>query len=73
MDGTAKWLMGGFVGLLGLVGLFLAAGASDRGIYVFGMALAAFAVIFVFALIKQGFDALEREARAHDHQPSAAQ
>ena len=64
--------MGGFVGLLGLIGLFLAAGAADRGIYVFGMALAAFAVLFVFALIKQGFDSLEREARAH-HQPSAAE
>jgi hypothetical protein len=72
MDGTAKWCVGGFVGVLGLIGLFLAAGAADRGIYVFGMALAAFAVLFVFALIKQGFDALEREAQAH-HQPSAAE
>jgi hypothetical protein len=72
MDGTAKWISGGLVGLLGLIGLYLAAGAADRGIYVFGMALAAFAVLFVFALIKQGFDALERESRAR-HQPSAAE
>lgn len=72
MDGTAKWCSGGLVAILGVIGLFLAAGAVDRGIYVFGLAVAAFAVFYVFALIKQGFDAFERDARAR-HLPSAAE
>jgi hypothetical protein len=72
MDGTAKWCIGGFVAVLGLVGLFLAAGAADRGIYVFGLAVAAFAVVFVCGLIKHSFDALEGAVRAR-RLPSAAE
>lgn len=71
MEGTGKWIAGGFVAFLGVVGLFLAAGADDRGIYLFGLALFAFAIFYVFALIKQGFDAAEREAKAR--LPSAAE
>ena len=72
MDGTAKWCAGGLVALLGVIGLFLAAGAVDRGIYFFGLAIFAFAVFYIFALIKQGFDAREREPRAR-HLLSAAE
>jgi hypothetical protein len=72
MDGTAKWCIGGFVAVFGVIGLFLAAGAADRGIYVFGLAVAAFAVLFVFALIKQAFDALERAGQTR-HLTSAAE
>ena len=61
MEETAKWIAGGLVSLVGIVGLFLAANAIDRGIYIFGLALAGFAVIYVFALIRQAFD--ERDAR----------
>ena len=56
MDGTGRWIAGGVVAILGVIGLFLAAGAADRGIYLFGLALFAFAILYVFALIKQGFD-----------------
>jgi hypothetical protein len=60
MEGSLKWIVGGLVGLIGLVGLFLAANAHDRGIHVFGLGLAAFAIIYVFAQMKQGFDARDR-------------
>lgn len=70
MDGTGRWIAGGLVALLGVIALFLAARAADRGIYLFGLALFAFAVSYVFALIKQGFD--EREAKARQL-PSAAE
>ena len=49
MDGTLKWIVGGLVGVIGIFGLFLAANAEDRGIY-------------VFAQMKQGFDASARSA-----------
>jgi hypothetical protein len=61
MDGIAKWCIGGVVAVLGIVGLFLAARAVDQGIHLFGLALFLFAILYVFALIKQGFDAHERE------------
>jgi len=60
MEGTLKWIACGLVGVLGIFGLFLAANAEDRGIYVFGLGLAAFAIIYVFAQMKQGFDANDR-------------
>ena len=62
MDGTLKWIVGGLVGVIGIFGLFLSANAEDRGIYVFGLGLAAFAIIYVFAQMKQGFDASARSA-----------
>jgi O-antigen ligase len=57
VQGTGSWIIGGLVALAGLIGLFLAADAVDRGIYVFGLGLFAFAVLFVFSQIKHAFDA----------------
>ena len=62
MEGTLKWIACGVVGVIGIFGLFVAANAHDRGIYVFGLGLAAFAIIYVFAQMKHGFDT---NARAH--------
>jgi hypothetical protein len=64
MEGSLKWIACGFVGVLGIIGLFLAANAADRGIYVFGLGLAAFAIIYIFAQMKQGFDASDRARSA---------
>src|SRR5215831_14564821 len=61
MEETVRWIGGGLVSLIGIVGLFLAANALDRGIYIFGLALAVFAVTYAFALIRHAFD--ERDAR----------
>ena len=44
------------VGLVGLLGLFAASHAVDRGMYVFGLVLAAFGVLFDFWLLKGHFD-----------------
>jgi hypothetical protein len=58
--------MCGFVVLLGIVGLFTAAGAHDSGMYIFGLALFVFATAFVFGQMKQGYDAADRATgRAH--------
>jgi hypothetical protein len=64
MDGTLKWIASGVVGAIGVFGLFLAANARDRGIYIFGLGLAAFAIIYIFAQMKQGFDASDRARKA---------
>jgi len=51
MTNTANWIIGGVVALLGLTGLFLAAHGLDDGVYLFGLGLFAFAVLFLFSLI----------------------
>lgn len=48
--------VGLLVSVLGLIGLILASGANDEEIYVFGLSLAGFAVVFVFGLIRRHFD-----------------
>lgn len=62
-DVVSSWVMGLFVGVLGVVGLFMAAGAHDFAIHGFGLGVFAFAVLFVFLLIKRAYDAAERAER----------
>lgn len=64
MANTGKWIVGGIVSLLGVIGLFLAANAKDDGIYLFGFAIAAFAIFYVFAAIKQSYDRKPAEDRS---------
>lgn len=66
MQGTAPWILGGLVSLFAVGGLFLAAGAADPGMELFGLALFGFGVLFVFWLIKTGFDAAAERRRARD-------
>jgi cytochrome c oxidase cbb3-type subunit 1 len=61
MAGIGDWIVGGLVGFLGIVGLFLASASIDDGLYMFGLALAGFAVVVVFSLVKQRFDAGEAD------------
>jgi hypothetical protein len=42
--------------VFGFAGLFLAAGAWDDGMYVFGLSLAAFSALFVLGLVKRHYD-----------------
>ncbi len=56
------WLFGALAVLFGLIGAVLAAGALDFGMLTFGLLLVAFAVVFVFWLIKDSFDEQERSA-----------
>jgi len=57
-----EWILGLVLAFLGIVGLFLASGAYDIGMYFFGLALFVFAVLFDFWLVKKHFDAEERAA-----------
>ena len=60
MDIEASDLIVGLVmAALGLVGLFLASGANDNEMYVFGLALAGWAVVFVFGLMHRHFDRID--------------
>ncbi len=54
------WIFGLLAGLCGLLGAVLAAHALDVGMFTFGLGLIAFAVVYVFWLIKDHFDQRER-------------
>jgi hypothetical protein len=66
VDGLDSWIMSGVAGILGVAGLFLAAGADDGGIYLFGLLLFAFAILFIFSRIKGAFDAAESRGPAEE-------
>ena len=53
---------------LGLIGLFMAAGAQDDEIYVFGLSLAGWGTAFVFGLIRRHYDRADA-ARIAAHIP----
>lgn len=55
-DDISGVLVGALVAVLGMVGLFMASGAYDNAIFIFGLSLAAFAVIFDIGLIRRHFD-----------------
>jgi hypothetical protein len=61
-------LVGLLVLVLGLAGLFLASGALDDEIYIFGLGLALFAAVFDIGLVKRHYDRVEAaraEAKHH--------
>jgi uncharacterized membrane protein (DUF4010 family) len=58
----SNWIFGIMAGLFGLIGLFMAAGAHDIGITIFGYALMVFAVLFCWFMIKTAFDQAERQS-----------
>ena len=49
-------VVGLMMAVFGLIGLFLAAGAADAEMYVFGLALSGFAILFDFGLIRRHHD-----------------
>jgi hypothetical protein len=49
-------VVGVFVAALGVIGLLLVAGALDQEIYIFGLSLFGFAVVFDFGLVRKYFD-----------------
>jgi hypothetical protein len=56
-------IVGFLMTAFGIIGLILASGAMDNEMYVFGLALFAFAVVFDLGLIRRHFD--RQEARRH--------
>ena len=53
---TSDFIIGTMMAVFGLIGLILAAGAVDSGIYVFGLCLAGFACLFNIGLIRAYYD-----------------
>lgn len=45
--------------VLSLMGLFLAAGAHDNEMYVFGLSLVGWGIVFVFGLVRRHYDRLD--------------
>jgi ABC-type spermidine/putrescine transport system permease subunit II len=50
-DAMGSFVLGGIVGVIGLLGLFVAAGASDGVFYATGLGLFVFCVLFIFVMI----------------------
>ena len=67
----SSWITGAVTSLFGLVGVILAANAADPGIYIFGLGLFVFAVLFAFWLVRQHFNAQD-EAAAEAALPALA-
>jgi hypothetical protein len=59
----SDFIVGLLMTVFGIIGLILASGAMDNEMYVFGLALFAFAVVFDLGLIRRHFD--RQEARRH--------
>jgi uncharacterized membrane protein len=57
----SNWIMGVLAVLFGFVGLFMASAARDTGIFIFGMAIMLFAVLFSWWMIKTAYDEAERK------------
>ena len=62
MQGTAQWIWCGLVGVMAVIGLFVAAnaGAESPVGYWGGLGFFAFGVLFVLWQIKLGYDHAER-------------
>jgi len=56
---TGNYVLSGVVGIMGLVGLFVAARAGHGMTYYGGLTFFAFAVLFVFLMIKRAYDKSE--------------
>ena len=63
MDMIGDIAVGALVLVLGIIGLILAAGALDNGIFVFGLALAGLTVLFEFGLIRRHYDRMDAARR----------
>jgi len=55
----SHWTMGIMSGLFALLGLFLAAGARDAPILIFGLGLFVAGVLFAWWMIKSAYDEAE--------------
>ncbi len=58
----SHWIMGVLSAIFGLIGLFMASGAHDSGIALFGIALALWATLFCWWMIKTAYDEIEESA-----------
>ncbi len=64
---TGDLVVGLLVGILGLIGLILASGALDEEMYIFGLSLAGFAVVFDIGLVKRHYDRIDAARAGGEH------
>ena len=56
MDNIGRWVTNGVIGLIGLLGLFVASRATDNTFYSLGLIVFAIAVAVIFFSIRRAFD-----------------
>lgn len=59
-DHPERWILGGFLGVLAILALFLAAYAQGGNFYNHGLALFGLCTLLIFRLIGRSFDEIER-------------
>ncbi len=59
MEGSCKWIAGGVIGLIGILGLFLSAHAHDTTFYWLGIGVFLVAMAVIFFMMKRQFDLSE--------------
>ncbi len=68
MGTIARFVIGSIAGLVGLIALFIASRAdSTDGIHAAALIVFAFAVFYIFFLIKRGYDLAERDRPHPSH------
>jgi hypothetical protein len=60
----SHWILGIMSGLFALIGLFLASGARDAGITIFGLGLFVSGILFAWWMIKTAYDEAESDVSA---------
>lgn len=60
MKDPLMWPLGAVVAVLGVLGLFLAAGARDSAVYIFGLGLLGFACLYIFDMMRRSFDGAKK-------------
>lgn len=65
MASSGKYIYGALLGLIGLLGLFMAAGAKEGHFYAAGLFMAGFSLAMIFWLVKRSWDAYDRELSSH--------
>jgi hypothetical protein len=75
MDHIGRWITNGIVGVIGILGLFVASRATDDIFYAMGLIVFVIAVAFIFYSIRRAFDEAGARPRgpedtaAHSHSP----
>ena len=75
MDQIGTWIANGIVGVIGLLGLYVASRATDDTFYAMGLIVFVLAVAFIFYSIRRAFDEAGARPRgpgdtaAHSHSP----
>lgn len=65
METTGKWILGGLIGILALVGLIASANAADQAFYYGGLGVFVVSVLVIFVMIDNAYDDMEKNRHSH--------